>query len=82
MAGVGNLVQQLLRLTSWRGWLVKDRLAQIEAVVAELNQIDVEGRRIMEGQRVVKVIEERARAASDEELWKQEQIEGRQESYW
>ena len=82
MAGVGNLVQQLLRLTSWRGWLVKDRLAQIEAVVAELNQIDVEGRRIMEGQRGVKVIEERARAASDEELWKQEQIEGRQESYW
>ena len=82
MAGVGNLVQQLLRLTSWRGWLVKDRLAQIEAVVAELNQIDVEGRRIMEGQRVVKVIEERARVASDEELWKQEQIEGRQESYW
>jgi len=82
LAGVGNLVQQLLRLTSWRGWLVKDRLAQIEAVVAELNQIDVEGRRIMEGQRVVKVIEERARAASDEELWKQEQIEGRQESYW
>ena len=82
MAGVGNLVQQLLRLTSWRGWLVKDRLAQIEAVVAELNQIDVEGRRIMEGQRVVKVMEERARAASDEELWKQEQIEGRQESYW
>ena len=82
MAGVGNLVQQLLRLTSWRGWLVKDRLAQIEAVVAELNQIDVEGRRIMEGQRVVKVIEDRARAASDEELWKQEQIEGRQESYW
>ena len=82
MAGVGNLVQQLLRLTSWRGWLVKDRLAQIEAVGAELNQIDVEGRRIMEGQRVVKVIEERARAASDEELWKQEQIEGRQESYW
>ena len=82
MAGVGNLVQQLLRLTSWRGWLVKDRLAQIEAVVAELNQIDVVGRRIMEGQRVVKVIEERARAASDEELWKQEQIEGRQESYW
>lgn len=75
-------MQQLLRLTSWRGWLVKDRLAQIEAVVAELNQIDVEGRRIMEGQRVVKVIEERARAASDEELWKQEQIEGRQESYW
>ena len=82
MAGVGNLVQQLLRLTSWRGWLVKDRIAQIEVVVAELNQIDVEGRRIMEGQRVVKVIEERARAASDEELWKQEQIEGRQESYW
>ena len=75
-------MQQLLRLTSWRGWLVKGRRAQIEAVVAELNQIDVEGRRIMEGQRVVKVIEERARVASDEELWKQEQIEGRQESYW
>lgn len=82
MAGVGNLVQQLLRLTSWRGWLVKDRQAQIEAVVAELNQIDVEGRRVMEGQRVVKVIEERARVVSDEELWKKEQVEGRQESYW
>ena len=50
-------MQQLLRLTSWRGWLVKDRLAQIEAVVAELNQIDVEGRRIMEVHRVVKVME-------------------------
>lgn len=82
MAGVGNLVQRLLRLTSWRGWLVKDRQAQIEAVVAELNQIDVEGRRVMEGQRVVKVIEERARVVSDEELWKKEQVEGRQESYW
>ena len=75
-------MQQLLRLTSWRGWLVKDRLAQIEVVVAELNQIDVEGRRIMEGQRVVKVMEERARAASDEELWKKERSLGRQESYW
>ena len=75
-------MQQLLRLTSWRGWLVKDRQAQIEAVVAELNQIDVEGRRVMEGQRVVKVIEERARVVSDEELWKKEQVEGRQESYW
>ena len=82
MAGVGNLVQRLLRLTSWRGWLVKDRQAQIEAVVAELNQIDVEGRRVMEGQRVVKVIEERARVVSDEELWKKQQVEGRQESYW
>jgi len=82
LAGVGNLVQRLLRLTSWRGWLVKDRQAQIEAVVAELNQIDVEGRRVMEGQRVVKVIEERARVVSDEELWKKEQVEGRQESYW
>ena len=75
-------MQRLLRLTSWRGWFVKDRLAQIEVVVAELNQIDVEGRRIMEGQRVVKVMEERARAASDEELWKKERSLGRQESYW
>ena len=75
-------MQQLLRLTSWRGWLVKDRIAQIEVVVAELNQIDVEGRRIMEGQRVVKVMEERARAVSDEELWKKERSLGRQESYW
>ena len=82
MAGVGNLVQRLLRLTSWRGWLVKDRQAQIAAVVVELNQIDVEGRRVMEGQRVVKVMEERARAASDEELWKKERSRGRKESYW
>ena len=84
MAGLGDLILDLVSLCGWRAKLFdRRRTEKVLELVRQLNEIDIEGQRVYESEKVDHAgLDRRARVPSDEELWRKERAEGVERAYW